>query len=55
VIDIKIKTGNDAFRSNARQEVARILRELADKIEAGKDPRVILDVNGNDCGTIKVG
>jgi hypothetical protein len=50
---IKINTENDAFQGgNGRAEIARILRELADKIEAGESPRTILDVNGNTVGRI---
>lgn len=50
---IKINTDNDAFQGgNGRAEIARIFRNIADKIEAGESPRTILDVNGNTVGSI---
>lgn len=58
---ISISTINDAFQhGNEGHEIARILRELADKIEQlGRGPRgtetwVLRDVNGNTAGTVRV-
>ena len=58
---VKIDCGNAAFcdeagnvtNDSAAPELARILREIADRIEAGTDYgwfKTILDVNGNDVG-----
>lgn len=53
MIRIKIKTENAAFQDgNKRCEVARILRNLADKIESGESPSKLLDINGNCVGTV---
>lgn len=46
-----ITTDNDAFEDEG--EIPRILREVADDIEAGGAPsmfQTILDANGNDVG-----
>ena len=54
-ITIHIETDNDAFvEFGGRPEVARILRDIADKIEQHLNPEVIRDVNGNRCGYIDV-
>lgn len=45
--------GNAAFEGNESGETARILRELADKIESGRLPETLLDVNGNAVGKVK--
>ena len=56
-ITILINTANEAFYPNPADEVARILRDLADKftdvgmIDA-KEPIRIRDVNGNTVGAI---
>lgn len=58
---VKIDCGNAAFcdeagnvtNDSAAPELARILREIADRIEAGTDYgwfKTIHDVNGNDVG-----
>jgi hypothetical protein len=55
MLEIKIHTDNAAFDDNVPGEVARILRALADKIEAGigsdLERGTLLDVNGNPTGT----
>lgn len=49
---LEIATDNDAFTDdNARAEVARILRRLADNVEAGATDGHVRDVNGNRVGT----
>ena len=47
---IRIETGNDAFDQVEQSEVARILREVADKVEQGNSSGGILDANGNKVG-----
>lgn len=56
---IEIKTGNAAFADPHTGEysewhenygVARILREIADKIENGKREGKVMDYNGNSVG-----
>lgn len=51
-ITITISTGNSAFEDNKEYEVARILRGLADKIEDGREPSKLMDVNGNSAGKV---
>lgn len=53
MFDLYINTGNAAFGDEAEAgfEVARILRELADRIENGiEDETSLFDVNGNCVG-----
>lgn len=50
---IIIDTANAAFEDNEGAEVARILRQLADKLETPGDYSGFLyDINGNKCGYI---
>ena len=43
---------NAAFQDrNTEMETARILREIADKIENGDDSLKIYDINGNSIGS----
>jgi hypothetical protein len=51
-IEITIETVNAAFEENDNAEVARILRELADKLESGQNPERLRDINGNNVGTV---
>ena len=57
MITIKIKTDNAAFQDDDNlgfeHETARILRELADKIESCKMPKSLMDINGNVVGEVK--
>ena len=54
-ITIKIWTGNDAFEESPTGEIARLLREIADRFERdGIPPHYIFDINGNNCGEISV-
>lgn len=57
-ITITITTGNAAFEVSEAEEVARILRGLADRIERNNylpdDGNRLLDSNGNKVGTVKV-
>jgi hypothetical protein len=50
---VKIETGNAAFEPRPHDEIARILRELADRIEAGKFTRSLRDANGNTVGRVE--
>jgi hypothetical protein len=53
MINIKIFTGGAAFEDDYTFETARVLREIADKIEAGREPASINDINGNKCVRIE--
>jgi hypothetical protein len=57
MITITIKTGNAAFEPDPNYELARILKEIAKKLENGYDPEdiSIMDINGNNVGEIKGG
>lgn len=59
MFNLLIKTGNAAFRDpytgeesswEENHEVARILREIADKIDDGKREGKAIDYNGNSVG-----
>jgi hypothetical protein len=52
-IKIEIETDSDAFTDDPNMETAQILRELADKIEAGKMPTWLADSNGNTVGAVR--
>lgn len=55
-VTLTINTGNAAFDDGNREaEVARILREAADKIEAGYEDFTLRDYNGNKVGTVTTG
>lgn len=51
ILTVQIETTNDAFFDDRGAETARILRELADKIENGADEVMLRDYNGNRVGT----
>lgn len=44
---------NNAFAEQPEQEVARILREAADRIERGDGDFSLKDINGNQCGEVR--
>jgi hypothetical protein len=51
---IRISRNNDAFAGdNCPLEVARILKDLAAKLESGSRPDSLRDSNGNKVGTVK--
>lgn len=53
MITIKIKTETAAFRDNFEQEVARILREIADDFaNNGYSETAYCDINGNKVATL---
>ena len=52
---LEIDTSNDAFVGSAeteRGEIARILRDAADRMEAGRFTRSLYDMNGNRVGRL---
>lgn len=55
-ITIEIETtGNAAFEDAPASEIARILRELAKRMEDGDFPEgdtPVRDINGNRCGSV---
>ena len=53
MISIEINNSGSAF-DEPQQEVARILRELANSIEQGVERTRLYDVNGNRCGTVSI-
>lgn len=50
---ISIETVNAAFDENEGNELARILKEIAEKLENGSQPESIRDINGNKVGKIE--
>jgi hypothetical protein len=53
MITININNSGSAF-DEPDQEVARILRELANSIEQGVERTKLYDINGNKCGTVSM-
>ena len=54
-ININILTVNDAFEGdNLNYELARILRDLANKVEDNNIPYYLKDINGNRVGVVEV-
>ncbi|HWC37359.1 MAG TPA: hypothetical protein VG476_02465 [Acidimicrobiales bacterium] len=54
---VRFDCDDDAFHPEPGPEIARILRVVADRMEAGEDasrPVVIRDINGNVVGTYKL-
>jgi len=49
--EMQINTDNAAFED--KSEIARILREIADRIDGGSIAGKIRDINGNMVGTFK--
>lgn len=58
----RIVTGGAAFHSEEKEmdnyernaEVARILRDVADRIESGEEYGTCMDINGNAVGDWKI-
>lgn len=48
---ITFDTDNDCFTSKPEKETARILRDIAGKVEAGQTFGKVMDINGNSIGT----
>ena len=54
-ININILTVNDAFEGDyLNYELARILRDLANKVEDNNIPYYLHDINGNRVGIVEV-
>jgi hypothetical protein len=55
-ITITIQTGNAAFEDAPASEVARILRDLADRFEneGALDATPLRDHNGNKVGVVRI-
>ena len=52
-ITISINTENSAFEDgDGNIELARILRDLASKVESGSNSETLRDINGNKVGTV---
>lgn len=55
MVKIEFTTGNAAFRTEDERldeyEVARILKDIAEKIESGATYGAIIDYNGNKVGS----
>lgn len=52
MITIEIYDSGAAFEDTPATEIARILRGLAERFDAGEPPEVLRGVNGNQCGTV---
>ena len=50
---LKFDTDNSAFDDAPREEIARILKEAAEKVIYGENDGKILDENGNTIGKWK--
>ena len=50
MLRVKIDTGGDAFAGDGAREVARLLRNVADRVEDGQLDGQLMDINGNRCG-----
>lgn len=51
---LTIDTGNDAFFLDTGAELARILRETADRLENGDTGAPVYDYNGNTVGRFEL-
>ena len=51
---LKFSTDNAAFTENPNEEIARILKRVADKITNYQTEGFILDINGNKIGKFKL-
>ena len=51
MLKIEIYNTGSAF-DFPEQEIARILRQLAYRIEEEEFPKTVRDINGNTCGTV---
>lgn len=45
------QSGNAAFGENPAEEMARILRDIAERIEQGQENGKARDINGNSIGS----
>ncbi|KPK74218.1 MAG: hypothetical protein AMJ84_00055 [Acidithiobacillales bacterium SM23_46] len=49
-LSLEIEGNGSAFADGGETETARLLRQAANRIEAGHDCGNLLDINGNTCG-----
>lgn len=54
MLKIEIETGNAAFEDDRNMELARILRQIAERLENGEDAGRVLDINGNKVGSFEM-
>lgn len=56
-LSVDIHSGNNALTSEPQAEAARLLREVADKIESGREgsTRPLRDINGGRVGSWSFG
>ncbi len=47
---LKITMGNDAFVEDENQELSRILKSVAQRLEGGEVSGTLRDINGNNVG-----
>lgn len=52
---VSFGTGNAAFDGTPAYEIARLLREIADRVEDGARQGTLNDVNGNLVGDFHLG
>jgi hypothetical protein len=52
--EIKINMDNTAFENRPATELARILRALAKRVEAGQNYVPLMDFNGNKVGEFNI-
>lgn len=50
---LKVYTDNAAFADDPDGEVARILRDVADRVEGGQEDGAVRDINGNTVGSFR--
>jgi hypothetical protein len=51
-LETKISEGS-AFEDDPRGELVRMLKEVVEKVESGRDFGIIHDINGNISGTFE--
>lgn len=51
VFIVSIECDNEAFDPRPNREIARILRDIADKVSQGNSDGVAMDANGNKIGS----
>ena len=51
---IEIETGNAAFEDDRNMELARILRQIAERLENGENTGWVRDINGNKVGKFEI-
>jgi hypothetical protein len=44
---------NEVTQQSAMKEIGPLLSEVAECLAYGRNPKVIVDLNGNTCGTVR--